>query len=437
MNDERSVLGIDVILILATAALMTVGILFIYSSGVTSDGVSFSREWIRQIIWVSIGVGILIAVSVVDYARVRDLAPYLYLGAVIILVGTLFIGRVVNGARSWIGIGELGVQPSEFAKIVTIVFLARYLEQRAGRAGELRVFVSAGAIALLPMLLVLAQPDLGTALVYVPVFLVMAWTAGARTSQVMFVILVGLLTIVLTVMPTWATDFRPDDTSLGAALAPTRTMLALGGGFALIAVIGILGLLVMKRRYFGWILYGASIPLVSILGSFAGRRVLPDHALMRLIVFLDPYVDPRGAGWNIIQSVTAVGSGGVSGKGWLDGTQSHLQYLPQQSTDFIFSILAEEWGFLGAVGVFIGFALIVARGLIIASKAKDNFASYVATGVVTMIFFHVFVNVGMAIGVMPITGIPLLFLSYGGSSLWTALIGIGLLMSIYQHRYRY
>ncbi|MFP4378335.1 MAG: FtsW/RodA/SpoVE family cell cycle protein, partial [Spirochaetales bacterium] len=170
---------------------------------------------------------------------------------------------------------------------------------------------------------------------------------------------------------------------------------------------------------------------------FLGRRLLQEYQIMRLIVFLDPNIDPRGAGWNIIQSVTAVGSGGIAGKGWLRGTQSHLQYLPQQSTDFIFSILAEEWGFIGALFVFLCFAAIVARGLIIASKAKDNYAALSAVGVVTMISFHVAVNVGMAIGIMPITGIPLLFLSYGGSSLWSALVSIGILMSIYQRRFRY
>ena len=437
LNEQRSLFGIDLLLVAATIALMVIGILFIYSSGVTSDGQSFSNEWIRQIIWVAVGLGLLIAVSTVDYSRWRDFAPYVYLGVIVVLVGTLLFGRVVNGAKSWIGIGELGVQPSEFAKIATILMLARFFEQRSARAGELGVFALGGALALLPMGLVLLQPDLGTALVYVPVFLVMAWVAGARTSHILFIVAVGILTVVLTVMPTWVTDFQTTNPPIGTALSDPRTLLALGGGFAAIAAIGVVGILVVKRAYFRWILYAALIPMISILGSFAGRRVLPNHALMRLIVFLDPYVDPRGAGWNIIQSVTAVGSGGVAGKGWLEGTQSHLQYLPQQSTDFIFSILAEEWGFAGAVGVFVCFSVLIARGLVIAAKAKDNFASYVSAGIVTMIFFHVFVNVGMAIGVMPITGIPLLFLSYGGSSLWTALLGIGLLMSVYQHRYRY
>jgi rod shape determining protein RodA len=157
---------------------------------------------------------------------------------------------------------------------------------------------------------------------------------------------------------------------------------------------------------------------------------------MRMVVFLDPTVDPQGAGWHIIQSVTAVGSGGMLGKGFLNGTQSHYQFLPQQSTDFIFSIIAEEWGFLGGMLIFFLYGIIFTRGILIIINTEDTFARYTATGIVGMIFFHFFVNIGMAMGIMPITGIPLFFLSYGGSSLWTAAIGVGILVSIQMKRYR-
>ena len=164
-------------------------------------------------------------------------------------------------------------------------------------------------------------------------------------------------------------------------------------------------------------------------------RALRDYQIMRFIVFLSPRVDPQGAGWNLIQSVTAVGSGGFFGKGFLHGTQSHYQFLPQQSTDFIFSILAEEWGFFGGFLVFALFLIILLRGIRIMYIARDDFALCIGAGVVGMIFFHVVVNIGMAMGIMPITGIPLFFLSYGGSSLWTGLLGIGLLLNIYFRRY--
>lgn len=435
---ERSVFAVDLLLIIATLALMTIGVLFIYSSGVTSDGVSFSSEWIRQLVWVGAGLVILVGVSVFDYARLRDAALYIYAGLILVLVGTLLFGRVVNGARSWIGIGDFGVQPSEFMKVGTILLLARFLEQRGRRAiAGPASFGIAFLIVLIPMTLILMQPDLGTALVYLPVFLVMTFVAGARPSYILFILGSGLLMIVLTVLPAWEQEIRGGEVPIISVLTEPRLFLIVSGSVAIVGILGVLGIFVLKRLYYRWVVYGASMLIVGMLGSVAGRRVLQDYQLMRLIVFLEPNVDPRGAGWNIIQSVTAVGSGGIAGKGWLQGTQSHLQYLPQQSTDFIFSILAEEWGFLGALIVFSCFAAIIVRGLFIGAKAKDNFASLVAVGIVTMIFFHVAVNVGMAIGIMPITGIPLLFLSYGGSSLWTALIGVGLLMSIYQHRYRY
>jgi rod shape determining protein RodA len=178
-----------------------------------------------------------------------------------------------------------------------------------------------------------------------------------------------------------------------------------------------------------------SLAALSLAGAMLIDRVLKGYQIMRFIVFLDPQVDPQGAGWNLLQSVTAVGSGGFAGKGFLKGTQSHYQFLPQQSTDFIFSILAEEWGFLGGLLVFGLFLVILLRGVRIMYIARDDFGMHVAAGVVGMIFFHVVINIGMAMGIMPITGIPLFFLSYGGSSLWTALIGVGLLLDIYFRRY--
>jgi rod shape determining protein RodA len=193
----------------------------------------------------------------------------------------------------------------------------------------------------------------------------------------------------------------------------------------------------VKKEHFYWLAYATLILLLAISGSLLFRKVLKEYQIMRLIVFLNPSVDPRGAGWNIIQSVTAVGSGGLWGKGFLQGTQSHYRYIPQQSTDFIFSILSEEWGFVGILIVFALFLVILTRGILIIKNTKDRFASITAAGIVGMIFFHFAVNVGMAIGIMPITGIPLFFLSYGGSSLWTVLISIGILMNFYIRRYRY
>ncbi len=434
---ERSVFRIDLLLVIATVTLMVIGVLFIYSSGVTADGMSFSREWLRQLVWIGLGLIVFVAVSSFDYARLRDLAPHIFVAILLVLVGTLLFGRVERGARRWVGIGDLGVQPSEFAKTVTILLLARFLERRRHSLHNPLTFAAAMGIVLVPVGLILLQPDLGTALVYVPIFLVMTYTAGAKPSYVLFILLSGVIMVVLTVLPAWESLIHGAEVPVISVLRDQRLLMVVIAGLAAAGLLAVIGLLVIKRSYFRWIIYGIAVALTGLAGSILGRRVLREYQLMRLIVFLDPNVDPRGAGWHIIQSVTAVGSGGIAGKGWLRGTQSHLQYLPEQSTDFIFSILAEEWGFIGALAVFACFSIIIIRGLLISAKAKDDFASLVAIGIVAMFFFHSAVNIGMAIGVMPITGIPLPFVSYGGSSLWNGLIAVGLLMSIYHRRFRY
>jgi rod shape determining protein RodA len=201
-----------------------------------------------------------------------------------------------------------------------------------------------------------------------------------------------------------------------------------------IALVGAVGNLFSKNRYYYWISFFSAILTFSMIGSTAVGKVLKTYQIKRLIVFLDPNTDPLGAGWNIIQSKIAIGAGSVFGQGFLKGTQSHYRFLPQQSTDFIFSILSEEWGFAGGITVFILCLVILLRILVIVKNTTNFFGFEIAAGIFGMFFFHFFINVGMVMGIMPITGIPFLFLSYGGSSLWTAMISIGLLMGINQRR---
>jgi rod shape determining protein RodA len=191
-----------------------------------------------------------------------------------------------------------------------------------------------------------------------------------------------------------------------------------------------------KKNYYFWIAYVTLAFVASISASVLAHKVLKEYQIMRLIVFMDPRIDPRGSGWNILQSITAIGSGGFLGRGFLQGTQSHYRYLPQQSTDFIFSIIAEEWGFLGGLTVFGLFLVLLRRSAAIMRSLRDKYSLYTTAGVMGMIFFHFMINAGMAMGIMPITGIPLFFLSYGGSSLWVILISIGLLLGISARRYR-
>jgi len=237
------------------------------------------------------------------------------------------------------------------------------------------------------------------------------------------------------ILPLWQTHILRKSLPFLTVLINPKIIVITTLFMLLIAAIAFFGYLKYKKRYFYWLVYAPAIVVLSLVISFAARLVLKSYQLMRLIVFLDPNVDPRGAGWNIIQSVTAIGAGGLTGRGYLQGTQSHYQYLPEQSTDFIFSIFSEEAGFLGGLAVFTLFLVICHRILVIMKITVDPFAKYICAGLLGMFSFHFIINVGMTMGIMPITGIPLLFMSYGGSAVISAMIGVGLVLSIFIRRH--
>ncbi len=426
---------IDWYILGATIILMVVGVLFIFSSGITSTGVVVSTEYLRQIVWVSVGLVFLMLVILVDYKRLKDSSLAIYAVVIVLLVYTRLFGRVVNGARSWIGIGELGIQPSEFAKIATIFFLSRYLEGTRHSLPGLRRFLGALVIVGVPMLLVLSQPDFGTALVFIPILLTMSYLGGLERRYIVFLLSTVALTLVLVVLPLWERNIAARATGFLFVLYEGSYRYGILGACIVTLGLSVWGFLAFRKRYYYWIAYVFLIGILSLVGSELGHRVLKDYQIMRLIVFLDPTVDPRGSGWNILQSITAIGSGGFAGRGFLQGTQSHYRFLPQQSTDFIFSILSEEWGFLGGIVVFGLYGLILWRSLALLKTVKDPFAVGIVAGLSGMILFHFMINVGMTMGIMPITGIPLFFLSYGGSSLWAVLVGIGLILGISARRY--
>ncbi|WP_315600917.1 rod shape-determining protein RodA [Treponema socranskii] len=424
----------DYILLVCVLVLTAAGIAFIYSSAINSDGVLVTNEYVKQTVWASIGIVLIVITALYDYRNTTRYAYILYAALAPVLLYTVIFGRHVNGANSWIGIGHFGIQPSEFGKIIFILFLAKYLSESAGEV-PLKRFLIAAAIFALPVLLILAQPDLGTASVYIPVFLVMCFMAGIPLRYILFVFAVGMGTIFLTVLPVWNDVIAHRKIAVIGALTDIRLRLLLIAASLSIALIGIVVRRYLRgQRYFYWISYGAFIATLSLFGSYGAGHVLKEYQISRLIVFLDPSVDPRGSGWNIIQSKIAIGAGGIFGRSFLHGTQSHYRFLPQQSTDFIFSILSEELGFIGGLIVFVLYGLIFFRTLKI-MRNSTGYGLYIAAGILGMFFFHFFVNIGMVMGIMPITGIPLLFLSYGGSSLLTAMVAVGLLMSINYHKY--
>lgn len=433
----RRIAEIDFVLLIIVVMLTSFGILFIFSSGITSTGEVVSNEYLKQILWGLTGLLVALTLALIDYRRVYDFSFYIYVALLILLVYTRIFGRVVNGARSWVGIGSVGIQPSEFAKIATILYLAHYLDVSRRAHEDVRRFLTSCGIVFVPVILILSQPDLGTSLVFLPILLVMTFIAGIPRRFVAYLAGFIGLTGFLTVLPLWQQYILKGAFPSLMTFSNSKAVFALIFSFTLIAIIAIIGYRRYARRYFYWIVYGTTLTIASLAASFAARIVLKDYQIMRLIVFLDPNVDPRGSGWNIIQSITAIGSGGFLGKGYLQGTQSHYRFLPQQSTDFIFSIFSEEWGFVGGVLVFSLFLALSLRLVRIMKTTSDPYGAYIAAGLSAMYVFHFLVNVGMTMGVMPITGIPLLFMSYGGSSLLAAMTGIGFAMSIYMRRYEH
>ena len=425
----RKITNFDYLLFLAVVLLSFIGILFIYSSGINSAGEIVSKEYGKQILWACTGIVLLLLSCIYDYRRIKDRTFLIYLVGMILLLYTGIFGTVRHNARSWIGLKNLGIQPSEFIKLIFILFLAYYLD-KSQKEEPLKRFIKAMAIMIVPVALILKQPDLGTASVYIPIFLIMCFIAGIPLRFILYVFFLGVLTIVFTLMPLWEEIILKTSHIMTNILKNSQVFIIILFAMGISTVVAMIGNVLLKRRYYYWIAYVLSLITIAFAGSIAGVRALKEYQMMRLIIFLDPEVDPLKHGWNIIQSITAIGSGGLTGRGYLMGTQSHYRYLPEQSTDFIFSILSEEWGFLGGLFVFFLYSIVFFRFFLSIKRCDDFFGKLIVSGILAMFFFHFFVNVGMVMGIMPITGIPLLFLSYGGSSLWTAMISVGVVIGI-------
>lgn len=431
----RSSINLDLALTLSTVALLIIGVLFVYSSGVNPQGQQLSDEYLKQAIWASLGIVFMILLAFLDYRLLHDLSLGLYLIGVVLLILTLAFGRVVNNSRSWLGLFGLGIQPSEFMKVIFILFLSRFYVERMHEIQRLRVFLTAGVIMVIPVLLILRQPDLGTALVFLPIFLGISFVAGVPITYLIFATGVGGLAVILGVLPLYFERILNQPSFLVPLLTAFPIQVSVIAFLLVVIALSTIGVYALKRPGYKKILYIATILLLGYVGAIEFRLFLKEYQIMRLITFLDPQVDPRGAGWNIIQSLNAIGSGGLWGKGYLRGPQSQLRYIPMQNTDFIFSILAEEWGFIGGVFLLALYAIILWRATLTVTRSPDSFGALTAAGILSLFGFHLILNVGMNIGIMPITGIPLIFVSYGGSSVIMGSLAIGLLLSIQRKRF--
>jgi rod shape determining protein RodA len=356
--------------VLAACALTVLGLAAIYSSTLASlraQGLPEVSIMRRQLLNLGLGLAAMVAVTVVDYRRLQAWAGVVF-GAVVVVLGLVLtpLGSATNGAQSWFELGAYQVQPSEYAKIGTIITLAAVFGARREPPGLRRLAAGLAAMALV-CAQILLQPDFGTFMVFVAI---------------------------------------------------------------------LFGVLLVSGVQLRWLLVLALVGTVGVVGMFK-LNVLREYQKERLTAFIDPGADDSGRGftYNSRQALIAIGSGGVTGKGYLRGSQTNLQYVPEQKTDFIFTVIGEELGFAGAMLLLALLGLLIWRGLRIAAMARDPFGSLLAVGVVSMLAFQAFVNIGMTIGLMPITGIPLPFVSYGGSSLIASFLAIGLLENVHMRRY--
>ncbi len=389
----------DPALFLAAFVMTSFGIAMIYSAGVLNIPSPITEgAWILQIQWAAISLVAFVVICQIGPRWIEWVAVPAYVLCVILLLATLFVGAgsgTAAGVRSFLEIGPIRFQPSELAKLTTILALARYLGARPEPA-TLRALVNPAAIVGVPFVLVILQPDLGTALAFVGILFAALFWAGTPIGLLALLMSPGI-SLVLSFDPRiWAASF----VFLVFALYLYRYRLFLVESLAV----------VLANLAAGTI----STPLWDSLADYQQNRIL---------VFLDPSVDPRGAGYHVVQSMVAIGSGGLTGNGFTEGTQKRFDFLPEQHTDFIFSVIGEELGYLGTILTLLLFAVILYRLVRMAEGEADPFAGLVIFGIFGAWLVHVFVNVGMTVGMVPVTGIPLPFVSYGGTFLlmsWVA-----------------
>lgn len=367
MIDRRLIINFDFRFFLVMLLIAGIGVLSIYSVTAHQETTSLPL-YLKQLCWIILGLAVFFGVLLVDYHSLCRYAYLLYGGSLALLIAVHFVGKVGLGAQRWISLGFFDLQPSELMKLTLLLALAKNFSERYNRQGMgLTQFLVPALLAAVPILLVLKQPDLGTALAISFVFVVMVFLVGLKSRFVIFGLLLSLM------------------------LFP-----------------------------FFWHLFWHS---------------LKDYQKDRLLTFLNPTVDPLGTGYHIIQSKIAIGSGGLLGKGFLEGTQSQLKFLPMGHTDFIFAVFAEEWGFVGVIALLGLYLTLILWGIEVAYKAKDPLGSLIAGGCVSILVFYLSINVGMTLGVAPVVGLPLPLMSYGGSSMLTTMALLGLIMNVKMRRF--
>lgn len=384
MLDKRTLRNIDFLLIFVIFLLLGASLLILSTASLNVSQSEPYHYVTLQGVWIGSGLVLALIMAIIDYQKWRRLSWWIYAFNLGLLLAVILVGSEAKGATRWIPVtSNFAIQPSEFAKVFIIMAFADFLARREGRLNRFRDFIPPFLYVAVPMALIFKQPDLGTSLVFAAIFIGMMFIAGANPWKFGGLLLGGALLLGIALWLHFATDLP------------------------------------------GWLHFAQGLPLP-----------LQDYQLKRLVIFMDPMSDTSGEGYHIIQSLWAIGSGGLWGKGYRSGTQGQLNFLPEHHTDFIFSVFGEEFGFIGTVTLLFLFCIFILRIISIAMKSRDLYGMLVASGIAAMFTFHILVNVGMTSGIMPVTGIPLPLISYGGSTMWANMIALGLLLSINIRRER-
>ena len=394
----------DLVILLTVLALVGIGIVAIYSA--TYNHPTAKGNINKQLFFAMVSIALLFVVYFLPTRSFRVVALPSYIISIILLIAVLFLGKTVYGAKSWMSIGVVGFQPSEFAKIGLIFFMSYWLTDTKRDINNLKELFYTVIIALFPILLILLEPDLGTAIVYAGISLAMIFWSGINLFGLFVVLSPGII--------------------LFASLFGTIPFIV-----ALLLII--VALLFFKQNLF----VSASVFVMNLSAGFIFEfilKLLKPHQVKRVLSFVDPTADPLGSGYNALQAKVAMGSGGLFGKGFLEGNQTQLRYIPEQWTDFIYCVIGEEFGFIGSIVLLTLFLILFLRLLNLTSLAGDRFGRLTIVGVLTLLFIHFSINIGMNLGITPVIGLPLPFVSYGGSSLLTNMFLIGVILNIYRNR---
>lgn len=412
--------NIDWFLIILYLVLVGIGWMNIYAAGYKPEHPNIfdmSQESGKQFIWIVSAFAIALLILLFDGEVFQRLAFPVYLAVFVLLVAVLIFGREVNGAKSWFGFGSFGIQPSEFAKLSTALALSALLSSSEFRIKDLKTKFYAALILGVPAGLIMLQPDTGTVLVFAGFVLVM-YREGLSGN----ILLLGFMAIFLSVVSLLMKATSFDLPILHVPLSGQYMLMIIITVAALIFYLVIRQFVLprFRKKYYTLLIIGTLGSLVFISSvDYVVEHVFDQHQKTRINILLGLEQDPQGAGYNVKQSKTAIGSGGFSGKGFLQGTLTKYKYVPMQSTDFIYCTVGEEWGFIGSSAVVILFVTLILRVIFVAERQRSPFTRIYGYCVASIFFMHFLINIGMAIGVAPVIGIPLPFFSYGGSSLWS------------------